>query len=407
MGWKKVSAAALARVVDTLVKEGRPQDAQKFILEAQQNGAAFDVVSYSMVVNAFCKEGHLEKALDLCATMKKRGIPPNIVTYNSIMDCLCRQGCLVEAFRLFDALERNDIQATSITYGILLDALTRKGYMEDANKLFQRMRAEHIDANLHILNSLIYGYSSCGLMEQSLQLFGDLEKNGLEPDHFTVSALLSGFYLNGDMEGALSFYSTCKGKGFLPDIFGFSTLTKGLCRNGRMEEARSILRNMLQCPSVTSLINKAGNEIGMESLESVLDVLSEEGRITDAIKLLSGVTYVCFTRGRHNRIPAASNLYKVTPSTVTGREKLPTNMNPQPEKNDSLHLNCSTEEIPERASESDKMGRDDRRHGDETVVTRYDFDTYYHLISAYCSEGEMQKVNDVVREMLLDFNERN
>ncbi|KAG1338891.1 Pentatricopeptide repeat-containing protein [Cocos nucifera] len=291
---KNISVSVITAVVDALKKQGRIQDAHNFLMEAEENGASLDVVVYSIVVDGLCKAGYLEKALDLCARMRKKGINPNIIIYNSVINGLCQQGCLVEAFRLFDSLEHNSVLPTIITYATLIAALSKEGFLQDANQLFDKMVHQGITPNTWIYNLLISGYCRFALIEEALEVLSDLEGSCLQPDAYTISAVISGCCLRGDIEGALGFFSEYRKRGFSPDFLGFLNLIRGLFAKGRMEEARSILRNMLQCADVKNLINRAGDELQVESLVSLLFLACDQGRIQEVIAVLSEVGSMIF-----------------------------------------------------------------------------------------------------------------
>lgn len=292
---KKISIDATTAIVGSLKQSERSQEAHKLVVETEEDQRfEMDVVAYSIVVDGLCKEGHLDKALEVCEVMKKRGSHPNMITYNSILNGLCLQGCLVEAFRLFNSLDQQ-LTPTVVTYGTLIDALSREGFLEDAHQLFEKLVDNNLAPNTHIYNSLIYGHCSFGMITEGLRYLHDLELKCLQPDAFTISSLLAGFYIKGDMEGGLGFYDEYKKKEVAPDFLGFTCLIKGLCVKGRMEEARGILRDMLQCQPVLSIINRAaGDGIHVGSLARTLADLCEKGSIEDAMNLLREISYFSF-----------------------------------------------------------------------------------------------------------------
>uniref|UniRef100_A0A1D1XVL6 Pentatricopeptide repeat-containing protein At5g57250, mitochondrial n=1 Tax=Anthurium amnicola TaxID=1678845 RepID=A0A1D1XVL6_9ARAE len=409
---KSVSSSVSTAIVDSLKGVGRIKDAYDFLMEGKGNGTAVDVVTYSIVVDGLCKEGYLEMALTLCTEMRNRGVKPNIFTYNSVINGLCQQGCLVEAFRLFDSLKPNNLIPTVVTYGTLINALSREGYLEDAKELFVKMIQNGVTPSLCVYNLLINGYCRFGLVEEAQKLLLHLEKSSMRPDAFTVSSVVNGFCVQGDMEGALGFYMEYKRRGITLDFLGFFSLIKGLCAKGRLEEARTLMCDMLQCQSVTDIINKAGVEIEGESLVSLLGFLCEHGRIEDAISVLSEVGSLSFTAGRfigNHRHNTANRLYGVKLENFDKEAfcspllKLPektgwrTQLNYEMFGTDGVNLGLHH-----------GGGRDSRIDDIENLVGRCkfrDFDVYYPVIASLCSKGDLGKASTVLKHVLMNSGE--
>ncbi|KAK1316926.1 Pentatricopeptide repeat-containing protein [Acorus calamus] len=306
---------------------GNPEKALSLLRDCLSDRAVrLDVVVYSSVVDGLCKKGYLEKALDVCESMRKRGIHPNIVTYNSVINCLCREGCFAEAFRLFDSLKQNNLHPTVITYATLIVALCRRGFIQDAIQLLDRMVLEDLAPNAIIYNSLINGYCRFGLIEEALKLLLDLEKSFGKPDPCTISALINGFCVRGDLEGALVFFNEYERRETSPDFLGYMHMIKGLHARGRLEEARSVLRVMLLNHSVIDLINKAGEEVKVDSLVDLLGLLCQQGSIQEALNILGEVRSIAFPFGGLNdgsveRMDRTSNLNHISCKTV-GEESI-------------------------------------------------------------------------------------
>ncbi|KAF9616685.1 hypothetical protein IFM89_031549 [Coptis chinensis] len=371
--------------VEALTKQGRALDAHKLIVKTRANNKSSDVIAYSIVVDGLCKGGHLHMALDLCATMRKKGILPNIVTYNTVISGLCQQGCLVEALRLFDSLEKISLAPTVMTYGTLISALSKVGYFNNSKQLFEKMVRAGISPHTHLYNSLIDGYCKFGLLDEALKLLLCLEKSCCKPDAFTVSAVINGFCRKGDMEGALTFYYESKRKDILPDFSGFVCIVKGLSVKGRMEEARSILKEMLEISSNIDLINRAGDEKETESLASILISLCEQGNIEQATSIIGEVGSVAFSSKK--RYSASASLKKHSALSMFARNSLYAYMGSLGMRfPDLLKMRSSFEE-------SDCFS---------IQPIPLDFSACYSLVSSLCSEGKLDKANEVVQEMLLN-----
>ncbi|KAL9665757.1 hypothetical protein QQ045_000078 [Rhodiola kirilowii] len=351
-------------VVKNLSRNGGALNAYSLVTAVENKLPIKDVVDGSILVDALCKEGRIDVALDLCRFLKKHGISPNIVTYNSILHGLCRQGCYMEAFRLFDSFERLGLAPTVVTYSILIDALCKEGYFIKAEWLLGRMVLDGLMPNVRTFNSLIDGYCKFGYNEKALELHSDLQIKELKPDEFTVSAVINGFGLKGDVQGALDFYIEPKRKGESPDFLGFLYLIRGLLTKGRMEEARGILKEMLQTKSVRDSINQVDAEVETESIESFLVDLCDQGCIKEAVTILDEIGLILFPIGI-----ASSHKQKFS----TG----------------------SKGNVSDTASSRNIVGSDSQSQN---------FNNFYPAIVSFCSEGEIQNANSLVKQMLQRFS---
>ncbi|KAL5699496.1 hypothetical protein ACHQM5_030389 [Ranunculus cassubicifolius] len=375
--------------VEALVKQNRALDAYELVLKARGCDSHSDVVSYSIVVDRLCKEGYPLKALDLCATMRDRGISTNIVTYNSVISGLCQQGCLVEALRLFDSLERISLAPTDYTYGTLITALSKEGYLEDAKKLFDKMVLGGLTPPTRIYNSLIDGYCKFSLLKEALKLLTSPNKICFVADSFTVSAIINGFCRKGDMEGALTFYYEYKRNETLPDFFGFLYLIKGLCVKGRMEEARGILREMLDIQSIVEVINRAGYPTETISLANVVVSLCEQGNIEQATVILGEIGSREFSSRK--KYSGATNVKNPSEKKVQSVFI---------SKSSPLEGDCLSAKFSEMSNASSELV-----DPDNSFRQRFcDFDSYYPLLASLCSNGKLDKANQVAKEMLVNLH---
>ncbi|WOH06499.1 hypothetical protein DCAR_0625927 [Daucus carota subsp. sativus] len=364
-------------VISKLINSGKSLDAYKLVMESKNNLPLIDVVDYTILVDGLCKEGYISKALDICSFVRKKGIMLNIITYNSVINGLCRQGSLVQAFRLFDSLENINMVPSLITYSTLISALSKEGCLLDARKLFERMVIKGSKPNTRVYNSLINGHCRFGQMQEALNLLLNLEDRGLIPDEFTVSAVINCCYHIGDMEMALKLYFEFKSKGVLPDFLGFLFLVRGLCSKGRMEESRSIIREMLQAPSVITLLKEVETKFETESMEHLLSFLCDQGRIQEANTVLNEVGSMFFPLEKFES-------QRISKSFVS-QGLISTN------ETDS-GLKTYNEVEPDKVI---------RHHDYLNKESQQDnFDSYCDQITLFCSRGELQKANHLAKVLI-------
>lgn len=361
-------------VLSKLINNGKALDAYNLVTESKNNLPLIDVVDYTILVDGLCKEGYIGKALDICSFVRKKGIMLNMITYNSVINGLCRQGCLVQAFRLFDSLENINMVPTLITYSTLISALSKEGYLLDARKLFERMVIKGFKPNTRVYNALLNGHCRLGQMQEVLNLLLNLEDKGLKPDEFTVSAVINCCYHIGDMEKALKLFFEFKSKGVSPDFLGFLFLVRGLCSKGRMEESRSIIREMLQTPSVISVLKEVETKFKTESMEDLLSFLCDQGRIQEANTVLNEVGSMFFPLEKIG----AQNIDK----SFVSQRSISTN------ETDLELVTYKEVELDKVVKHHDYLGKESQQK---------DFDSYCDQITLFCSRGELQKANNLAK----------
>uniref|UniRef100_A0A803N3D1 Pentatricopeptide repeat-containing protein n=1 Tax=Chenopodium quinoa TaxID=63459 RepID=A0A803N3D1_CHEQI len=70
-------------VIGLLTAQGRPLDAYRLVMGAQNDLSSMNVVDYSVLVDGLCKEGNIDKACNFAGMM---GVRLNVVTYNSLFN---------------------------------------------------------------------------------------------------------------------------------------------------------------------------------------------------------------------------------------------------------------------------------------------------------------------------------
>ncbi|CAL9191347.1 unnamed protein product [Musa hybrid cultivar] len=321
--------------------------------------------------------------------MKRKGIYPNVVIYNSVINGLCQQGCLTEAFRIFDSLE-------NLFYASYNCALSREGFLDDASQLFKRMIIKGIMPNTSVFNKLISGYCSCNWLKKPW-ISSQIWKRIVNPDDYTIAAILNGFCQRRDIEGALGFFTEAKTRGYFSDFLGFMNLIDGLLAEGMMEEARSILRDILKRAEIVDLINNAGDELHVESLDSLLSLACEQRRLKEVILVLNEISYLSISSTRSNSGRVFLKLKELHGSGVLDTENMIVGR--------GVHrlLVADVHGTNIKGGFIVKVDEDSDKEINEYLMEKplgYDFATYYSIISLLCQRGDLQKANEAARTIL-------
>ncbi|CAL9073621.1 unnamed protein product [Musa textilis] len=159
-------------------------------------------------------------------------------------------------------------------------------------------------------------------------------------------------------------------------------LVEGLFAKRRMEEARSILRDMLKHAEIVDLINNDGDELHVESLDSLLSLACEQRRIKEVILVLNEISYLSITSTRSNSGRVFLKLKELHGSGVLDTEN---NIDGR-----GVHrLLVADDEDSDKEINEYLMGK-----------LGYDFATYYSIISLLCQREDLQKANKAARTIL-------
>ncbi|KAL5701836.1 hypothetical protein ACHQM5_027130 [Ranunculus cassubicifolius] len=157
-----------------------------------------------------------------------------------------------------------------------------------------------------------------------------------------------------------------------------------------MEEARSILREMLDIQSIVELINRAGYPTETISLANVVVSLCEQGNIEQATVILGETGSREFSSRK--KYSGATNVKN--PSEKKVQSVFISNSSP-------LEGDCLSAKFSEMSNASSELVDPDNSFRQRMSS---DFDSYYPLLASLCSNGKLDKANQVAKEMLVNLH---
>ncbi|XP_064992404.1 pentatricopeptide repeat-containing protein At5g57250, mitochondrial-like [Musa acuminata AAA Group] len=309
------------------------------------------VSALTTVIDTFKKEPRIEDAYQCLLQSEENGVPVDAFVYSLWwMDFASQQGCLTEAFRIFDSLE----------------------------------------------NLFYASYNSADWLKKPW-ISSQIWKRIVNPDDYTIAAILNGFCQRRDIEGALGFFTETKTRGYFSDFLGFMNLVDGLLAEGMMEEARSILRDILKRAEIVDLLNNAGDELHVESLDSLLSLACEQRRIKEVILVLNEISYLSISSTRSNSGRVFLKLKELHGSGVLDTENMIDGR--------GVHrlLVADVHGTNIKGGFIVKVDEDSDKEINEYLMEKplgYDFATYYSIISLLCQRGDLQKANEAARTIL-------
>ncbi|KAL0312087.1 UNVERIFIED_CONTAM: Pentatricopeptide repeat-containing protein, mitochondrial [Sesamum radiatum] len=209
------------------LREDKVEEAEKYFMDAKNNGIKLDLPVYCTAVRAACMKLESSVACGLLNEMKERGwVPPegifthvictcvkqrnmmealrlkdemiksghsmNVVVATSLMKGYYQQGNLRSALALFDKIVEDGVPPNKVTYAVIIEGCCINGNMVKAKELYMQMKSEGIPPTLYIVNSLIRGYLQGQLTDEAMMLFDEAVKDGIA-NVFTYNNLISWF----------------------------------------------------------------------------------------------------------------------------------------------------------------------------------------------------------------------
>ncbi|KAM7266451.1 hypothetical protein ACFE04_004348 [Oxalis oulophora] len=264
-----------------------------------------DVVSWNSIIAGYAKVGDVESARDLFVSMPEK----NVVSWTSMVKAYSYAGKFDAARKFFSQMPCKN----EVSWSCMISSCTQHGKYEEALKLFVQMQSEKVTADGFTFVSCLTACSNLGALE-----FGKwihyLVKDGWSQQGVMVGTALVQMYARcGDIDRAFTVFVKIGKK----DVFCWNVMIKSLAIHGRTEEAIKMfylmqkmglkpnehtLSSALFACSHGGLVDE-GNKIFLnmeknyeispkhEHFCCVIDLLSRNGRIEEALQLLEKMPY--------------------------------------------------------------------------------------------------------------------
>lgn len=157
----EITAVSYTTIMDSLYKEGKPEEAELLWKEMRAKGAAPDVTAYNVRAMYRSVNGMPDDVLGLMEEMKHEGMGPDIFTYNYLMICYCKHGRVDDAKRVYMELEEKGCEPNAATYKNLLYALCKTkdflGGLEVFEDCVKQRRVPDLGSVMMLVKGLMKG----------------------------------------------------------------------------------------------------------------------------------------------------------------------------------------------------------------------------------------------------------
>ncbi|CAN1249835.1 Pentatricopeptide repeat-containing protein At1g52620 [Linum perenne] len=267
-------------IVRGLCKEGKVEEAKKFIERRWGKGCVPNIVFYNMMIDGYCKNGDTKRAVKLFRELKLKGFLPNLETYgalisghskggefeevdkllveikvrglnvnvwlhNIITDARIKQNCKIEVPEIIPDIVKNGHMPDLIAYGALVHGLVSSGEVDVALTVRDEMRIKGVVPDANVCNVLLNGLCKKGRLPAAKILLTEMLDENVALDAFVNATLVDGFIRNGNLSEAKKIFELTAMKGIDPGVVGYNAMVKGFCKFGLMNEAMLFLKKMV------------------------------------------------------------------------------------------------------------------------------------------------------------------
>merc|ERR1719421_1367036 len=245
------TAITLGCMVDALVSNGFPDEAQllvREILEDESSAEILNTVIYSTLLKGFAQARQPHRVQEVFEDMKKIGIACNTVSYNTMLDANARTGRMDRADELFRDMQASGVTPDVITYSTLVKGYCQAGDIDQGFQVLKEMIASGTHEPDEILyNSLLDGCAKQHRVDDALKLVEDMHKNGVRPSNFTLSILVKLLGRSRRLNQAFSMVEeTCKRFDLQANVHVYTCLIFACFQNRQMPRALQLHDSMIR-----------------------------------------------------------------------------------------------------------------------------------------------------------------
>ncbi|CAA0838361.1 Pentatricopeptide repeat-containing protein [Striga hermonthica] len=264
-------------------------EVKNVILEMTRNNVCPTGRTFGIIISGYCKEGRIQDALRFVYEMKDLGLKPNLVIFNTLIN-----GCLdaSDINEVVGLMANFNVKPDVIMFRTIMSAWSKAGCMIKCREVFENMVRAGIKPDVHEYSILAKGYVRAQEPEKAEELLATMEKARVGPSVVVYTIVISGWCSRGSMRSALKVFGQMVNQGIFPDLKTFETLIRGYARNKLPGKAKKVLRIMEkfgvrpekstfglipQASCGASLINEANRIMGSSGNSGMDQEMHEDG----------------------------------------------------------------------------------------------------------------------------------
>ncbi|EEF51403.1 pentatricopeptide repeat-containing protein, putative [Ricinus communis] len=234
---------------------------------------------WNKMVSQYVSFGNVRSARELFEAMPER----DVVSWNSMISGYVKVGEVKNARELFEWMPEKNV----ISWTLMIVLYGDTGDFETARRFLEKMPHRNVVS----WNSMISSYTKFGKFIEALDLFVQMQSEGVIPDGYTFVSVLSAcsnLAINGRTEDAIKIFYLMQKLGLKLNDFTFTSALFACSHGGLLEEGRRIFYSMDKDYKISSKLEHFG---------CLIDLLSRNGKVEEALLLEGGGKQYCFLGG--------------------------------------------------------------------------------------------------------------
>ncbi|KAL5834032.1 hypothetical protein ACOSQ3_017706 [Xanthoceras sorbifolium] len=257
---QKPSATTYGLVMEVMFACGKYSLVHELFRKVQKSFIP-NALAYKVLVNTLWREGKPDEAILAVQDMERQGIVGSAALYYDLARCLCSAGRCQEALMQMEKICKVANKPLVVTYTGLIQACLDSGNIQNAADIFIQMK-DFCSPNLVTCNIMLKAYLEHGWFEEAKKLF---QKMAEDSNHFSSGSN------NKDL--------------VIPDIYTFNTMLDACTADKRWDDLEFVYRRMLHhgyyfnAKRHLRIILDASRAGKVELLETTWKHLAQTGRI--------------------------------------------------------------------------------------------------------------------------------
>lgn len=194
---EKPSSTTYGLAMEVMLACGKYNLVHEYFKELQGSSVP-NALTYRVLVNTLWREGKPDEAIEVVEDMESRGQVGSASLYYDLARCLCSVGRCEEGLKQVDKICKVASKPLVVTYTGLIQACLTNGNIHDATSIFNHMQ-KYCSPNTVTCNIMLKAYFAYGMFDEAKLLFQKMTQSGRKgskinsriiPDLYTFNMML-------------------------------------------------------------------------------------------------------------------------------------------------------------------------------------------------------------------------
>eukprot|EP01119_Soliformovum_irregulare_P019430 TRINITY_DN6143_c0_g1_i4.p1 TRINITY_DN6143_c0_g1~~TRINITY_DN6143_c0_g1_i4.p1 ORF type:complete len:831 (-),score=219.76 TRINITY_DN6143_c0_g1_i4:37-2529(-) len=242
----------------TLLKQQTPQESSNNLEKLQSliiNGPSSvrkNIQLLNTLINCWSKNQNLRGIDQVLSHMKSQSLKPDVYTYTILMNSYSHLGS-DQVLELLSEMKQASITPNRVSWNVAIKSLISEKPSQ-AIQLFEEMRSLGIQPDAYSWNILLEAHRKVSSIQTIHATLRDMANMGSLPNHTTYCIALAACSDQGDVAAAIQIWRQSRDAGIVPDSAMWNAFLQIV---DKMEDPSRIVDEVKSSPTVPSLINYA------------------------------------------------------------------------------------------------------------------------------------------------------